>query len=153
VKRGDYGILGPAALFIGIGFITCCWPSLVWHGYTDAGGWRWDIHSTAACAVWWGVLVFLAFLCWLGGKPAAGTTRPARGPLTPPPGSVAWPAPPPPPCAHLNAVKVDSLDGSEVYCCWCPGCDKDDLPANFRRPCCGTEPGNPHWYSCPERKR
>jgi hypothetical protein len=35
-------------------------PAAIWHGETDAGGWRWDTHSTIACSAWWGILFLLA---------------------------------------------------------------------------------------------
>lgn len=62
-------------------------------------------------------------------------------------------SPPPPPCPHLNAVKVDSsyykaLSRTVIWCCWCPDCESE-LPASFRRPCCGTEPETRHLGNCP----
>ena len=163
---GDAGIIGPVILIGGIVFLTLCWPALVWHGYGGPMGtdWRWDIHSTIACLVYWGVLIFIAGMIWLGNKPAKHP-RPPKGRLqveaTPqPPVSSAStapqpvPVPQPPLCLHLNAVKVPSvLDRSLIYRCWCPDCDPDckaPLPANFRRPCCGTEPETPHLWNCPQ---
>ena len=64
----EWGIIGPA---IGIFFVVAIfgfWPAMVWHGYTDTGGWRWDIHSTIGELVYFGVLAFLALLVWLGNK-------------------------------------------------------------------------------------
>ena len=57
--RGDFitrnGIIGPGIL---IGFAVLLvgfWPALAWHGHTATGGWRWDIHSTIGCLIWWAI--------------------------------------------------------------------------------------------------
>jgi hypothetical protein len=39
-----------------------CWPAFIWHGYTATGGFRWDVHSTIACCIWWGFLFILLFI-------------------------------------------------------------------------------------------
>jgi hypothetical protein len=129
---------------------------MVWHGYGGPTGtaWRWDIHSTIGVLAWWGVVVFLGGLIWLGNRPA----RPPRGPLPvevlrpPPPSVTARPV-----CLHRNAVKVNSsVPGLDLtWRCWCPDCETG-LPAVFRYPCCGGEPGtlpgDGHAYNCPRRK-
>lgn len=59
----------PGALItLGLGFLFFCWPALVWHGYSSGGdgwGWRWDIHSTYACLIWWAVLAALIIVAIL----------------------------------------------------------------------------------------
>lgn len=68
--RGDWGIIGPA---IGIFFAVALlgfWPVMVVHGYTDTGGWRWDIHSTYAELAYAGTIGFVALMIWLGNRPA-----------------------------------------------------------------------------------
>ena len=70
--------------------------------------------------------------------------------LKPPPASVCVPRPI---CLHWNAVKVDSSVVPDlIWQCWCPDCE-EPLPADFRLPCCGTEPGDGtgpavHVYNC-----
>jgi hypothetical protein len=151
----DWGIVEWGGIFL-VTITVLGWPAMVWHGYGGPTGndWRWDIHSTIAEGVYLGIIAFIVFLVRLGSRAPANVAP--KAPPSPLP--VAPPAPEParPACRHVNAVKVESLDKTEVYRCWCPDCDPDcenPLPANFRRPCCGTEPGNPHWYSCPERNR
>lgn len=153
-RPGDWGLIGPLLLFGGITALVGFWPAMVWHGYTDTGGWRWDIHSTVAELAYWGVLGFLAAMIALGNRPAR-----TRAAVSAPPGRLR----PPPPvtsrpiCLHLRAVKVDSVtDRTVIWCCWCPDCEAG-LPANFRLACCGTEPGDGttparHAYNCPHRK-
>jgi hypothetical protein len=63
---GGYGIIGPALLVIGVVAVLGFWPAMVWHGYTDTGGWRWDVHSTVAEAVYFGVAGFVVLMAWLG---------------------------------------------------------------------------------------
>ena len=59
-----YGIIAPALLIIGVIAVVGFWPAMVWHGQTDTGGWRWDIHSTIGCLIWWGLIVVpLAVAC------------------------------------------------------------------------------------------
>jgi len=141
------------------------WPAMVWHGYGGPEGtsWRWDIHSTIACLIWWGLTIVpltVAAVISAGRKRKLGRAAPeaaravtgARA-LT----AEAAKVPEPPVCRHLNAVRVDSvLDPKLVWQCWCPDCDPDcetPLPADFRRPCCGTEPEAPHLYNCPETRQ
>jgi hypothetical protein len=155
------GIIGPGFLILCVVAVIGFWPAMVWHGYGGPTGtaWRWDIHSTIAEAVYFGAIGFIVFLCWLGNRPAQRGPRPPRGPLPvevlrpPPPSVVARPV-----CLHLNAVKVNSaVPGLDLtYRCWCPACETA-LPATFRYPCCGGEPGtlpgDGHAYNCPHRKR
>lgn len=55
--KGDWGIIGPGLLIIAVVAVIGFWPAMVWHGYTDTGGWRWDIHSTIAELVYWGIIL------------------------------------------------------------------------------------------------
>ena len=66
--QGDWGIAIP--FFAGLMVIALLgfWPAMVWHGYTDTGGWKWDIHSTVAEAVYFGVMAFIAALIVLGNR-------------------------------------------------------------------------------------
>jgi hypothetical protein len=73
-----------AGLVIGL---TGFWPVMVVHGYTDTGGWRWDIHSTIAELAYVGAVAFVALMIWLGNRPPklsraprdlAGSLRSAR---------------------------------------------------------------------------
>src|SRR5947209_19649892 len=79
MKSGDYGIIGPAFLIFFAVALVGFWPAMVWHGQTDTGGWRWDIHSTIAEAVYWGTIGFIALLCWLGNRPTQHTVRTPHG--------------------------------------------------------------------------
>jgi hypothetical protein len=161
---GDWGIVVP--FFLALMFAI--WPYAVWHGCESGGSglsgcgaeseWVWNAQAWVACGIWWGVLILLPALIWLGNRPAKArrSGRPPRGPLPievlrPPPPSAARPI-----CLHLNAVKVNSsVPGLDMtYRCWCPACETA-LPANFRYPCCGGEPGtlpgDRHAYNCPHR--
>lgn len=154
----DYGVIGPAAFIIGIIAVAGFWPAMAWHGTTDTGGWRWDIHSTIGCLIWWGVIIFLLGLAVYANrevKPAGPPPQPDRWRENPayrqaPP----VPVPPPAPArGHLRAVKVDSVpDPALIWCCWCPDCEAE-LPAGFRRACCGTGPETPHLWNCPHAER
>ena len=152
-----YGIIGPLAVFGGIAFLIGFWPALVWHGYTDTGGWRWDIHSTIGVLAYWGVIAFLAFLVWIGNS-LEKTAPPPRLPE----GYIPPPAAPPaaPACRHRGAVPVDHLLGGKPWAYWCEECgtqlDPDSrlpMPAANPAPrCCGAPPGAGHWGNCPRRK-
>jgi hypothetical protein len=157
-STGDWGIAIPAFLIIGLGWLVLCWPAIFAHGYTETGGWRWDIHSTYACAAWWGTIGFVALMTWAGRRVPAdrvpkAVTPPAASELLPPPSAAL--APPKGACRHLHAIPVESALPELPPPAWlCPQCD-EQLPTDFgkaARPCCGTRPGNPHWYSCPEAK-
>ena len=153
MKNGDYGIIGPAILAWFAVTLFGFWPAMVWHGYTDTGGWRWDIHSTVAELVYWGTIGFTVFLCWLGNRPAKTSAAvPVTPERLPPPPSVCVPRPV---CLHLNAVKVESiLDPDKAVAYWCEECGTqlDEKFGRFARSCCGTPPGTPHLYNCAHRK-
>ena len=57
-----------------------CWPAIFAHGYTDTGGWRWDIHSTVACSAWWGVLLLFGLIGWVNHRPKKTGNLTARRP-------------------------------------------------------------------------
>ena len=142
----DWGIAIPFFAGIMILFALGCWPAFFWHGYTDTGGWRWDIHSTIGCCVWWGILALSAFLYWTDhrqGRPPVPRGRPV----------VDLPPPPPPSCQHLDAVPVDLSTGERVAW-WCEACETqlDAFFGRFARSCCGTLPGTRHMYNCPHLK-
>ncbi len=61
-----WGPIWGCLLGIGLGALLLLWPALAWHGQTAAGGWRWDIHTTVACCIWWGVVLFVAVAIVLG---------------------------------------------------------------------------------------
>jgi hypothetical protein len=106
------------------------WPAMVWHGYTDTGGWRWDIHSTIGCSVWWGLSV-LCILLAVADKKAKRSPRPPEGRLrveaTLPPMPAAQASPV---CFHRAAVPVDLSTGERVAW-WCPDCETQ-LDPGFR---------------------
>jgi hypothetical protein len=146
-NAGSYGAGLGIILGLLLGWLVLCWPALVWHGYGGPAGtaWRWDVHSTVACAVWWGVLVSAVFAGWLadrvGKRPVSPAVRPA-GPV----------AQGPPVCVHSAAVPVDN-DTLGRLAWWCPGCETQ-LGAGFippRRTCCGTAARDPHLWNCPTR--
>jgi hypothetical protein len=68
--QGDWGIAVPAVLITFAVALVGFWPAMVWHGYGGPTGndWRWDIHSTIAEAVYWGVIGFIAALIILGNR-------------------------------------------------------------------------------------
>lgn len=162
---GSWGILVPffAAMMFAV------WPYAVWHGCKYGGGsglsgcgaeseWVWNGQTWAACGVWWGLIVLPFAVALVGSAAKKRAVRPPKGrlrveattvsQLKPPPASVCAPGPI---CLHRNAVKVDSsVVPGLIWQCWCPDCE-EPLPANWKRPCCGTEPESPHWYSCPRR--
>jgi hypothetical protein len=151
-KPGDYGLIGPLVLIFFAVALVGFWPAMVWHGYTDTGGWRWDIHSTVAEGVYVGVIAFIGVLAWAGNKQPEPVAPKAVTELRPPPPSVCVPAPRL--CLHPGAVKVNSSVYPDLtYRCWCPGCGTG-LPAAFRWACCGaapgSEPGDSHTYNCPQ---
>ena len=137
------------------------WPVMVWHGEGGPTGtdWRWDIHSTVAEAVYLGVVGFVVLMAWLGNRPA-GRLRPPKGrlrveattpeQLAPPPASIIVT---PPSCCHLDAVPVDLSTGERVAW-WCEACETqlDEDFGRLVRPCCGSAPGTPHVYNCPNWK-
>ena len=158
MKDGDYGIIGPLALFAGLVAVIGFWPAMAWHGQTDTGGWRWDIHSTMGCLIWWVFLAAVVILAWAdsGHKRAKRAVRPPRGPLNveampPPPPSMCVPRPV---CLHLDAEPVNNmLDPDAPPWAWlCPECNAQ-LPAELgllRRSCCGTAHGMFHRHNCPQ---
>ena len=75
MKNGDFGLIGPLLLFGGIAVVIGFWPAMVWHGYTDTGGWRWDIHSTIGELAYWGALIFVFTLIGFGNRPSTGYRR------------------------------------------------------------------------------
>jgi hypothetical protein len=157
----DMGCLG-VILAVGLGWLVLCWPALFAHGQTVTGGWRWDIHSTIACSVWWGVLAVpvIAALVVKG-----NAYRKLPKPPPPPPevkvprrfGFALDKAPAvavqaAPVCVHPAAVPVDN-DMLGRLAWWCPSCETQ-LDAAFvppRRTCCGTPARTPHAYNCPAR--
>jgi hypothetical protein len=145
--QGDWGIIGPLILIFFAVALVGFWPVMVVHGTTDTGGWRWDIHSTYAELAYVGTVGFVAWMIWLGNRPALRAAPPVKAAS---PGPLPRPVATRPVCLHLRAVKVDSVtDRSVVYRCWCPDCEAE-LPANFRRLCCATEPEAAHVYNCPQ---
>ena len=146
--REGWGVIEfvlPAGILLAL---VSCWPAIFAHGYTDTGGWRWDIHSTVACSAWWGVMLLFVLIGWVNHRTAQWPARPPRGPL---PVEVLRPTPPARPvCLHRNAVKVNSaVVPGLIWRCWCPDCESE-LPANWTRFCCGTQPETPHMYNCPD---
>jgi len=118
--QGDWGIAVPALLITFAVALVGFWPAMVWHGYTDTGGWRWDIHSTIAEAVYFGVIGFTAGLVALGNRDSrrAVTVTPDRPP-PPPPSVVADSA-----CKHPRAVRVENITNpDETVAYLCPDCD------------------------------
>lgn len=98
----DWGIAVPffagAMVIAVVGF----WPAMVWHGYTDTGGWRWDIHSTVAELVYLGVVAFIITLAWLGSRPARTAAPPKCVP----------PRPGPDPAVTMRLLEeLDEIDG------------------------------------------
>ena len=137
-KPADWGVITPLIAIIGAGFLVSCWPALAWHGYTDTGGWRWDIHSTVACAVWWGALLFIAVLVAVANRKPRRTVPPPQpdrrreGPgyqKTAPPAGAA----PLPICQHSTITPVNNIVTGklEAWLCLNPDCDAQ-LDPGFR---------------------
>lgn len=108
---------GYAILFV-LAICTAIWPYWVWHGQNSAGGLRWDIHSTIACSIWWGLL-FAAFLAY---GVATGHLRPEWSAKTP-----AVKPQAPPLCTHGNRVEVlngyfEKMGIRKLEAYWCPDC-------------------------------
>ena len=117
----DWGVAIPAFLIIAFGWLILCWPALVAHGYTDTGGWRWDIHSTEACAAWWGALCLFTGIAWASRRFPADKAPPA--PALPHPEARRA-------CRHLRAVPIDLYTGERVAY-WCEQCHTQ-LDPGFR---------------------
>jgi hypothetical protein len=68
----DYCIIAPLTGIVFAVALLGFWPAMVWHGYGGPTGtaWRWDIHSTIAEAVYFGAVGFVAWMIWLGNRPA-----------------------------------------------------------------------------------
>lgn len=110
--KGDFvarnGILGPGFAILCLVAVIGFWPAMVWHGYTDTGGWQWDVHSTIAEAVYFGIFAFIALLCWADHKPPR-TARPPRGRLNVEAGPPSGPDP------AVTARLLLDLDDADGY--------------------------------------
>jgi len=90
-----YGLIGPLLLWGGIIAVTGFWPAMVWHGEGGPTGtaWRWDIHSTIGCLIWWGLVIIPLAAAVLRGRyrsrhpqPPVQVAPPRPAPATPPAG-------------------------------------------------------------------
>jgi hypothetical protein len=163
--KADIAVVAILAAVAGIMWIALA-PLRIWHT-TGADGQQ---HPDTATWIAYGIggAVIMAALMWLSIRATRETPREAaertrvREALDiaatvkdlPPAEALR----PPPVCLHRNAVKVNSgVPGLNLtYRCWCPACETG-LPATFRYPCCGGEPGtlpgDGHAYNCPHRER
>ena len=146
------GSAGPLILLAGILAAIGFWPAMVWHGYGGPTGtaWRWDVHSTIACCIWWGACALVSLLVYADRRaarrravppsmpPAPAPPRPQKRLATPP--AADWRTPEAPPCTHPAAVPVNELFGplrepGRLVAWWCPeppeGCGTQ-LDAAFR---------------------
>lgn len=127
-RKNSSGPTGFAILFGAIaGWFLLSWPAYAWHGEGGPVGtaWRWNIDTTIACSIWWGLL--LAAVLAIG--VATGKLRPEWSAKTP---AVTPPAPPV--CVHRNAVRVESaLDTTVTLAQWCPDCETQ-LAADWASP-------------------
>ena len=73
--REGWGVIEPLLLIGGAIAVFGFWPAFVVHGQTDTGGWRWDVHTTIACGVWWGVIALFTFIIWAGHRGKKGVRR------------------------------------------------------------------------------
>lgn len=159
MKNGDYGIIGPGLLIIGVIAVVGFWPAMVWHGQTDTGGWRWNIDSTIGCCVWWSFtvlpLVIAAIVDVHRKRKAIMAQYTAQEALARAEqlAAEAEKVPEHPACQHLDAIRVESsLDRNKTLAYWCPDCEAQ-LGEDFgrlMRPCCGTPAGTDHWRTCPQ---
>ena len=145
---------GAGAWFWGllIGAAVVFWPSYALHGET----------RTAVSVAWYGLIGLGAIVFLVAVTVGQARRQPRRVPPPAPPVRNASPGPLPVPalpiCLHRNAVKVNSgVPGLDlIYRCWCPACETA-LPATFRYPCCGGEPGvlpgTGHVYNCRQAAR
>ena len=150
-------------------------------GCGSGSDWVWNGQTWTACGIWWGILASPFVIAGVNSAARKRAVRPPKGrlrvetapPTMPPEPPLprprkAVPAPPSAPfppvsltCPHLGAVRVENLaDPDQAWHCWCPDCDPDGkalLPANWKRPCCGTPPGalpgEGHAYNCPQGAR
>lgn len=139
-RQADSGVAGA---FWGAMLALCVlfWPSYALHGETRA----------VVSLIWYGAV--FAGVTWIAIAVTVSQSRKQRPPKGTLQAEAPARAPAPPICLHPNAVKVDStVTPGLVWCCWCPGCE-EELPANFRRFCCGSEPEAPHMYNCPHAVR
>ncbi len=74
--KGTVGVAAAVIAFALLGF----WPAIVWHGQNDMGGWRWDVHSTVACMVWWGILASVSAAIGVADARRRRLMRPVRMP-------------------------------------------------------------------------
>ncbi len=115
--KGTVGVAAAVIAFALLGF----WPAIVWHGQNDMGGWRWDVNSTIACSIWWGVLLSPFLAAGIAGARKKRLLRPVR-----PPTAVAEALSiadaigeqpvqqDPSPCRHPRAVPVTDVLGERV---------------------------------------
>lgn len=93
-EKWDGSFIGPVGLAVVAGVLALFWPAAVWHGYGGPTGndWRWDIHSTVACGIYWGVLALLVLPAWIGNRMAPPRRRPdaeVTAPVNPDPAVTA----------------------------------------------------------------
>lgn len=69
-SQGNAGAAGPLILVFFIVVIIGFWPAMVWHGEGGPAGtsWEWNIDSTVAELVYWGILVFIASLAAISNR-------------------------------------------------------------------------------------
>jgi hypothetical protein len=149
-NKGNYGIIGPGLLVIGIIALIGFWPAMVWHGYTDTGGWRWDIHSTIAELAYFGIIAGFADLLALVGRVnrmAAAPQKPRQVPAAPPA------------CVHLGdrLEPVNNIVTGDLEAWLCLDCG-GQLDPGFRPAAPGAAPVPPAlrwqwewWCSCGAR--
>ncbi len=131
-------------------------PLRIWHVTGSDGQQHPDAATWVAYGIGGAVIIgCLMFFSIRSSAKAAGAAR-RKASLTEGIRIADLLAPERPPCRHPRAVKVNSsVPGLDLtWRCWCPDCGTA-LPAVFRYPCCGGEPGtlpgDGHAYNCPRR--
>ena len=155
------GCLFPAAIItlIGAAWWLALVPLNIWHK-TGADGHQHPVTATYVAYLIGAVaivapLMFFSIRSANRRQAAVRRAAPASGPpmTSLPPTAAETRRAAPPICLHLGAVKVDSsVQEGLIWCCWCPDCGAE-LPANWRRLCCGSEPEAAHVYNCPQASR
>jgi len=153
--RGDFTAVA-AVLAIAAVIWASLAPLRIWH----AAGADGKEHPDAATWIAYGAggAVIMAALMTLSIRSAA-KRAPARVPASIPGAlriaTAPEAGPGPPACEHPYAGPLVNRFALAPLGWYCPECDTS-LPREFgdlRRPCCGTRPGSPHWYSCPHAAR
>ena len=131
-----YGLIGPLLLWGGIIAVIGFWPAMVWHGEGGPTGtaWRWDIHSTIGCLIWWGLVIIPLAAAVLRGRYRSRHPQPPAQVAPPHPA----PAPPSGPDPAVTMRLLRDLEDADAAARLAeeaqPGEELDDLRIHGKLP-------------------